>query len=86
MLDMHFSSMPKSITIRSVPDEVGRELAARASATGRSLQEYLLAHLVDLARRPEPEVEIARLRDRKENLGTRLSTEAILGYRDADRR
>ena len=79
-------TMSKSITIRGVPDETGRELAARASATGRSLQEYLRAHLIDLARRPEPEVVVARLRTRKEDLGTRLSTEQILRHKDADRR
>jgi plasmid stability protein len=83
---MHCDFVPKSITIRSVPDEIGRELAVRASATGRSLQEYLLAHLIDLAGRPEPEVVVARLRARKANLGTRLSTEVILGHRDTDRR
>lgn len=83
---MRNTGMPKSITIRGVPDDVGRELAARAAATGRSLQEYLLAHLVDLAGRAEPDVVVARLRSRKEHLGTRLSRAAILGHRDADRR
>lgn len=83
---MHYDCMAKSITIRDVPESTGRELAARAAATGRSLQEYLRAHLIDLASRPEPEVVVARLRARKEALGTRLSTEAILAHRDADRR
>ncbi len=78
--------MAKSITIRDVPDETGRELAARAAATGRSLQEYLRAHLIDLAARPEAEVVVARLRARKESLGTRLPAEAILAHKDADRR
>jgi plasmid stability protein len=78
--------MPKAITIRDVPDETGRELAARAAASGRSLQEYLLAHLIELAERPDPEVLVARLRARKEQLGTRLSREAILAHKAADRR
>lgn len=78
--------MPRSITIRDVPDETGRELAARAAATGRSLQEYLRAHLIDLASRPEAEVVVARLRARKESLGTRLPAKAILAHKEADRR
>lgn len=78
--------MSKSITIRDVPEDTGRELAARAAATGRSLQEYLRAHLIDLARRPDPEVLMARVRARKSETGSRLSTEAILAHRDAERR
>jgi Mg/Co/Ni transporter MgtE len=41
--------MPISITIRSVPDEVRDELAARAARSGRSLQEYLVHELTRLA-------------------------------------
>lgn len=83
---MQYACMAKSITIRDVPVEAGRELAARAAATGRSLQEYLRAHLIELASRPEPEVVVARLRARKESLGTRLPAEMILSHKDADRR
>lgn len=78
--------MPKSITIRDVPDATGRELAAKAAATGRSLQEYLLAHLIELAGRADPEVLVARLRARKDQLGTRLSRDAILAHKADDRR
>jgi plasmid stability protein len=78
--------MPVSITIRDVPDEARDELAARAALTGRSLQEYLRAQLIELARRPDPEVLLARVRERKERTGTSLSAEAILEHRDADRR
>lgn len=77
--------MSKSITIRNVPSETADELAARAAATGRSLQEYLRAQLIDLASRPDPEALVARLRARKETTGSRLSAEAILSHRDADR-
>ncbi len=83
---MHYDGMSKSITIRDVPDETGDELAARAAQTGRSLQEYLRAELIELARRPDPEVLMARIRARKEGTGSRISTEAILTHRDADRR
>lgn len=78
--------MSRSITIRDVPEEVGNELAARAAATGRSLQEYLRAHLVELARRPDPEVFVARIRERKERTGSRLSVKTILAHRDQNRR
>lgn len=78
--------MPKSITVRDVPDETIAELAARAASTGRSLQEYLRGRLVELAQTPDPEVFLARIRARKAATGSSLSREQILGHRDADRR
>jgi len=78
--------MPTAITIRDVPDETRDELAARAASSGRSLQEYLRSQLIELARRPDAEVLLARVRDRKQRTGSRLSAESILGYRNADRR
>lgn len=78
--------MPTSVTIRDVPDRARDELAARAAASGRSLQEYLRAKLIDLASRPDAEALLARIRERKERTGTRLAAAAILGHRDADRR
>ena len=83
---MYYAYMSKTITIRNVPDETGEELAAMAAATGRSLQEYLRTRLIEWARRPDPEVLVARIRDRKERTGSRMSREAILSHRDADRR
>ncbi len=78
--------MSRSITIRDVPEETGNELSSRAAATGRSLQEYLRAHLIELARRPDPEALVARIRERKERTGSRLSRESILTHRGEDRR
>jgi antitoxin FitA len=75
-----------SITIRDVPDEVRDELAARARLSGRSLQEYLRTELERLASRPDPDVLIARSRDRAKRTGTRLTAEQILAHRDHDRR
>ena len=77
--------MAKSITIRDVPDETTKELAARAATTGRSLQEYLRARLVELAGAPDAEVFMARVRARKAATGGAVSTERILAHRDADR-
>ncbi|MGH9155532.1 MAG: FitA-like ribbon-helix-helix domain-containing protein [Acidimicrobiales bacterium] len=50
-----------SVTIGDVPDETRDELAARAAATGRSLQEYLRGKLIELAGRPDPEALLCRL-------------------------
>jgi antitoxin FitA len=78
--------MSKSLTIRNVPDETREELAARAALSGRSLQEYLRAQLIEMARRPDPEALMARVRRRKERTESRLSREKILEHRDRDRR
>lgn len=78
--------MTTSITIRDVPDETRDELAARAALTGRSLQEYLRARLVEFARQPEAETLIARIRARKSATESDLSADEILSYRDEDRR
>lgn len=78
--------MATSITIRDVPDETRDELAARAALTGRSLQEYLRARLVELARQPDAEALLQRIRTRKAATGASLPAEQILAYRDADRR
>jgi hypothetical protein len=69
-----------------VPDETRDELAARAALVGRSLQEYVRSQLIELARRPDAEALLARVRDRKQRTGSRLPAEAILAHRDADRR
>ncbi len=82
---MHIAGMPRSITIRDVPDETGDELASRAAATGRSLQEYLRSLLIEVASRPDPEVLMARVRERKARAGTYLHPDTILELRDADR-
>jgi plasmid stability protein len=78
--------MATSITIRDVPDETRDELASRAALTGRSLQEYLRAQLVELARKPDADVWTARVRARKQASGSVLPSDRILSYRDADRR
>jgi plasmid stability protein len=75
-----------SITIRDVPEETRDELAARAARSGRSLQEYLRAQLIELAGRPDPSVLVARIRDRKAQTGSSISAKRILTHRDAERR
>ena len=78
--------MATSITVRDVPDETRDELAARAALSGRSLQEYLRARLVELAASPDAEALVARMRARKAATGTSLPAERILAHRDAGRR
>ena len=78
--------MTTSITIRDVPDETRDELAARAAATGRSLQEYLRSKLVDLARQPDAEVLIAEVRARKAATAPALPPDRILAHQLEDRR
>jgi hypothetical protein len=46
----------------------------------------LRGKLIELASRPDTEAILARISERKERTGTRLSAATILGHRDADRR
>ena len=78
--------MAISVTIRNVPQDARDELAARAARSGRSLQDYLRAQLIALASLPDPEDLVARARARALTLGTRISPDAILEHRAADRR
>lgn len=78
--------MPVSITIRNVPEATHEELTARAARSGRSLQEYLRAQLIELAEREDMETLMARIRERVEQSGTRFTAEEILRYRDEGRR
>jgi antitoxin FitA len=78
--------MSVQITIRDVPEKVRRELAARAAAQGRSMQEYLRIALERLATRPTAETWLKQVQRRKRATGTRLAAEEILTSRDADRR
>lgn len=74
-----------SITIRDVPTEARNELAARAARSGRSLQEYLRATLIDLAGRPDAQELASRIRERKRHTGTVVPVDRLVDHRDADR-
>lgn len=82
----HYAGMAVQITIRDVPERVRHELAARAAAQGRSMQEYLRMALERLAARPTADAWLAQVRKRKRASGTQLSSAQILSQRDADRR
>jgi len=75
-----------AITVRNVPDHVRDELAARAARSGRSMQEYLLNQLIEMASQPSLDEVIARARARAAATRTRLKAADILAARDADRR
>lgn len=75
-----------AVTIRDVPPDVRDELASRAARSGRSLQEYLRAQLIELAARPDPEALLERIRERKRRTGTTLPGEEIVRQLDVDRR
>ena len=79
-------TVPESVTVRDLPSETRDELASRAARTGRSLQEYLRSELIELARRPDPEVLAQRIVERKQRTATKLSASKIIGHRDAGRR
>ena len=78
--------MSVQITIRDVPDEVRDELASRAAAQGRSMQEFLRAELERLAATPSLETVMKRIRERKRMSGTRISADEILADLHADRK
>ena len=57
--------MPKSIQLRNVPDELHKELKARASLAGMSLAAYLISLLERIVEQPTVEELRTRLAGRK---------------------
>ena len=82
----HYDSMSIQITIRDVPERVRDELASRAAAQGRSMQEFLRTELERLASRPTVDAWLRQVRRRKRATDTRITSERILNERDTDRR
>ena len=81
-----FEGMGVSITIRDVPQAVRNELASRAAAQGKSMQEYLRAELERLASKPSIQQLLQEIRVRKRASASYLTTEQILRDKDADRK
>ena len=54
-----------NVQIRGVPEDVHRRLKAQAALSGQSLNEYLLAHVADLARAPTIPELADRIRQRE---------------------
>lgn len=78
----HMQSMPVMIQIRNVPDALHRRLKSRAALAGRSLSDYLLDAIRDLAERPTIEELRARLERRAEVRPTVTPAEAVRSERD----
>lgn len=78
--------MPVQITIRSVPENVRDELAARAALQHKSMQEFLRAELERIASRPSRDAWLKAVAERKQAAGTRVKAARILRARDAERR
>ena len=75
-----------AITIRNVPQDVRNRLAARAAASGQSLQEYLLGELTSMSGRPTMKDVLASIRARKAvSGGTSLGAEGIVELVGRDR-
>lgn len=64
-MHQRYNSAMATIQIRNVPEEVHRTFQVRAAAAGQSLQEYLLAHLVEHASMATPAEIVAEARRRK---------------------
>jgi len=82
----HNAVVTVQITIRGVPEEVRDELAARAAAQRRSMQEYLRGELERIAARPSLDTWLREVQYRKAATGTHVEASDILQARDADRK
>jgi plasmid stability protein len=75
--------MSAMIQIRNVPDALHRKLKSRAALLGKSLSDYLLENITELAERPSREEWLARLATRESmNLGAE-TVELLRAEREA---
>ncbi len=77
-----------TIQVRNIPENVHRVYRIRAASAGQSLQEYLLAHLVEFASTATPaeiadEVERDIARDGYEGFSTVPAAEVIRRDRES---
>ncbi|MDR3360955.1 MAG: hypothetical protein LBO20_10030 [Bifidobacteriaceae bacterium] len=66
-----------NVQIKNVPDQTHAELRRRAAATNQSLQEYLLAHLIQEAAQPSLEEVLQRAASRGGHLPLSDSVRAV---------
>ena len=74
--------MAKTIQIRNVPDEVHRALRTQAAAAGRSLSDYLLEQVEDVAARPTNAEIFRRAGERSGGIPPGLAAEVVREARD----
>jgi hypothetical protein len=73
-----------SIQVKDVPEYAHAELRRRAAIAGKSLQEYLLAHLIDEAAQPSLEDLLDRAGQRSGgHVSFRFAADALRHDRDA---
>jgi plasmid stability protein len=72
----------KTIQVRQVPDDVHRELRARAAAAGVSLSAFALVELERVAERPPVADVLQRARSRAGGADPRQITAAVRTGRD----
>ncbi len=75
--------MERTIQIRNVPEKLHSELKLRAAKSGRSLSDYLLAELSELAARPTLEEVFARIDHREPIEPSEPTADAVRAERDA---
>jgi plasmid stability protein len=75
--------MSVMIQIRNVPDEVHRQLKARAALAGRSLSDYLLDEIRRSAEAPTINELRARLAQRSAPVLSESPADAVRAERDA---
>jgi antitoxin FitA len=80
---MHYAIIAcmTNVQVRGVPDDVHRRLKSQAALAGQSLNEFLLARLSDLARRPTVPELAERIREREPYTGP-SSAGAVRAGRD----
>ena len=79
-------AMAVQITIREVPESVRDELASRAAAEGKSMQQFLLAVLERAVEYPCQVKLMERIRERVRASKSGITTADILAARDEERR
>lgn len=79
------SACMTTITIRNVNPATHAELVARAEKKGQSLQEFLNSLLEETVEKPDIDILMAEIRERKAKNPNNLTTEKILEYRDIGR-
>ncbi|SEP19205.1 FitA-like ribbon-helix-helix domain-containing protein [Trujillonella endophytica] len=77
--------MPVPLTIRDLPEATMSELSARAARSGRAVEEYVRAQLIELAARSGATELWDRIEQRVRVTGGNLPADDILRFRDADR-
>jgi plasmid stability protein len=74
------------IQIRDVPEDVYETIRLRARRSGQSIQGYMLARTIEIARRPTPSDVLADLEaDVAERPPLAIDAETLIAHRDAGR-